>query len=118
MPKAQKGAQGPIFRLWHLHGTGALVHDDAYHMAVPITKQCGGRPCHQHGGQIKFKRMANGTQKSSRCGTAPGFSQKLATGLQSMVPALRDLQPYVFTREGGGGPGFLKLADVCPKWSG
>ena len=55
--------------------------------------------------------------KSSRCGTAPGFSQKLATRLQSMVPALRDLPPYVFTREGGGGQ-FLKLADVCPKWSG
>ena len=49
--------------------------------------------------------------KSSRCGTAPGFSQKLATGLlatglQSMVPALRDLQPYVFAREGGGGQVF------------
>ena len=44
--------------------------------------------------------------KSSKCGTAPGFSQKLATGLQSMVPALRDLQPYVFTREGGGGQVF------------
>ena len=42
--------------------------------------------------------------KSSRCGTAPGFSQ--TTGLQSMVPALRDLQPYVFTREGGGGQVF------------
>ena len=94
MPEVQKDPQGPIFRLWHLHGTAALVHDDAYHMAVPITWQCGGRPCHQHGRQSKFKRMAR-FAKSSRCGTAPGFSQKLATGLQSLVPALRDLQPYV-----------------------
>ena len=27
-------AQDPIFRLQHLHGTAALVHEDAYHMAV------------------------------------------------------------------------------------
>ena len=76
-------------------------------MAVPITWQCGGRPCHQHGRQIKFKRMANGTQNRQGVGRLPAsFSQKLATGLQSMVPALRDLQPYVFTREGGGGQVF------------
>jgi len=40
VPEAQMRAQGPIFRLWHLHGTAALVHDDAYHMAVPITWLC------------------------------------------------------------------------------
>ena len=123
VPKALRGAQGPIFRLWHLHGTAALVHDDAYHMAVPITWQCGGRPCHQHGRQINFKRMANGTQNRQGAGRLPAsVRSSLATGLQPMAPALRDLQPYVFTREGGEGAGFLKcflkLADVCPKWSG
>ena len=103
MPKALCRAQGPIFRLWHLHGTAALVHDDAYHMAVPITKQCGGRPCHQHGRQIKFKRMANGTQNGQGVGQLPAsVRSSLATGLQSMAPALRDLQPFVFTREGEG----------------
>ena len=30
---------------------------------------------------------------------------------------MRDLQPDVFTREGGGGKFFFKLADVCPKCS-
>ena len=30
---------------------------------------------------------------------------------------MRDLQPDVFMREGGGGR-FFKLADVCPTWSG
>ena len=51
--------------------------------------------------------MANGTQNRQGVGRLPAsFSQKLATGLQSMVPALRDLQPYVFTREGGGGQVF------------
>ena len=55
--------------------------------------------------------------KSSRCGTAPGFSQKLATGLQSMVPALRDLQPYVL-RVRVGEARFFELADMCPTWSG
>ena len=74
------------FWLWHLHGTAALVHDDVYHMAVPITWQCGGQPCHQHGRQINFKRMAR-FAKSSRCGKTSSFSQKLATGLQSMAPA-------------------------------
>ena len=99
--------QGPIFWLWHLHGTAALVHDDAYHMAVPITWQCGGRPCHQHGRQINFKRMANGTQNRQGVGRLPAsVRSSLATGLQPMAPALRDLQPYVFTREGEGGQVF------------
>ena len=71
VPEAQKDPQGPIFRLWHLHGTAALVHDDAHHMAVPITWQCDGRRCHQHGRQIKFKRMANGTQNRQGVGRLP-----------------------------------------------
>ena len=96
MPEVQNGAQSPIFRLSRLHGTAALVHDDAYHMAVPITWQCGGRPCHQHGRHIKFKRMANGTQNRQGAGRLPAsVRSSLASGLQPMAPALRDVQPYV-----------------------
>ena len=85
VPKAQKGAQGPIFRLWHLHGTAALVHDDAYHMAVPITWQRGGRPCHQHGRQIKFKRMANGTQNRQGVGRLPASVRLLGCNPWSLL---------------------------------
>ena len=68
-----------------------LSHGRAYHMAMrwPTMSPTWKTNQVQENGQ----RYA----KSSRCGTAPGFGQKLATGLQSMVPALRDLQPYVFT---------------------
>ena len=54
----------------------------------------------------QFQENGQRYAKSPRYGTAPSFNQKLATGLQSMAPALRDLQPYVFTREGGGGQVF------------
>ena len=77
-----------------------LSHGCAYHMAMQWSTMSPTWKTNQV--QENGQRYA----KSSRCGTAPGFSQKLATGLQSMVPALRDLQPYVFTREGGGGQVF------------
>jgi hypothetical protein len=75
VPKAQKGAQGPIFRLWHLHGTAALVHEDVYHMAVRWPTM-SPTAVDQHGRQINFKRMAR-FAKWPRCGTASSFSQKL-----------------------------------------
>ena len=77
-----------------------LSHGCAYHMAMRWSTMSPTWKTNQV--QENGQRYA----KSSRCGTAPGFSQKLATGLQSMVPALRDLQPYVFTRAGGGGQVF------------
>jgi len=117
VPKAQKGAQGPIFWLWHLHGTAALVHDDAYHMAVPITWQCGGRPCHQHGKHIKFKRMANGTQNRQGAGRLPASVRSWLLGCNPWS-LLCGILNHMFLRVRVGGPGFLKLADVCPKWSG
>ena len=43
---------------------------------------------------------------------------QLATGLQSMAPALRDLQPDVFTREGGGAKFFEIGRRLSPRWSG
>ena len=100
VPEVQNGAQGPICRLWHLHGTAALVHDDAYHMAVRWSTMSPTWKTKQ------FQENGQRYAKSPRCGTAHSFNQKLATGLQSMAPALRDLQPYVFTREGGGGQVF------------
>ena len=75
-----------------------LSHGCAYHMATRWSTMSPTWKTNQV--QENGQRYA----KSSRCGTAPGFSQ--TTGLQSMVPALRDLQPYVFTREGGGGQVF------------
>ena len=66
-----------------------LSHGCAYHMAMRWSTMSPTWKTNQV--QENGQRHA----KSSRCGTAPGFSQKLATGLQSMVPALRDLQPYV-----------------------
>ena len=77
-----------------------LSHGCAYHMAVRWSTMSPTWKTNQ------FQENGQRYAKSSRCGTAPGFSQKLATGLQSMVPALRDLQPYVFTREDGGGQVF------------
>ena len=89
-------------------GCGICTAPQPWSMMMSITwlRLSHGNAVVDHDGrQIKFKRMANGTQNRQGVGRlpAPGFSQKLATGLQSMVPALRDLQPYVFTREGGGG---------------
>ena len=75
---------------------GCLSHGCAYHMAMRRSAMSPTWKTNQV--QENGQRYA----KSSKCGTAPGFSQKLATGLQSM----RDLQPYVFTREGGGGQVF------------
>ena len=77
-----------------------LSHGCAYHMAMRWSTMSPAWKTKQ------FQENGQRYAKSSRCGTAPGFSQKLATGLQSMVPALRDLQPYVCTREGGGGQVF------------
>ena len=109
MPEVQNGAQSPIFRLSHLHGTAALVHEDAYHMAVPITWQCGGQPCHQ-------LLLINMEDKSiSREWPTVRKMVKVWENfkLQSEAPWLlgcnrwpllqmRYLQPGVFTREGGG----------------
>ena len=122
--EAQIRAQGPIFRLWHLHGTAALVHDDAYHMAVPITWQCGGPPCHQRGRQINFKRMANGTQNRQGAGRLPASVRSWLLGCNPwslLCGIFNQMFLPIFTREGGGAgflKCFLKLADVCPKWSG
>ena len=88
-------------------GCGICTAPQPWSMMMPITWQCGGRPCHQHGRQINFKRMANGTQNRQGVGRLPAsVRSSLATGLQPMAPALRDLQPYVFTREGEGGQVF------------
>ena len=90
-------------------GCGICTAPQPWSMMMPITWQCGGRPCHQHGRQIKFKRMANGTQNRQGVGRLPASVRSWLLGcnhLQSMVPALRDLQPYIFTREGGGGQVF------------
>ena len=79
VPKAQSRAQGPIFWLWHLHGTAALVvHDDASHITV-WWSTISPTAVDQHGRLNKcknnFKRMAKFTTWS-RCGNASGFSQK------------------------------------------
>ena len=92
VPKALCRAQGPILQLWHLHGTAALVHDDAYHMAVPITWQCGGQPCHQllliNMEGKKNSREWLGSQNGQGVGQLPAsVRSSLATGLQSMAPA-------------------------------
>ena len=89
---------------------GICTAPQPWSMRMPITWLCLS-----HGNAV-VDHVTNMEDKSSSRewptvrkivnGTAPGFSQKLATGLQSMVPALRDLQPYVFTREGGGGQVF------------
>jgi len=83
-------AQGPIFRLWHLHGTAALVHDDAYHMGHMAVWWPTMSPTavDQHGRQKNFKRMANGTQNGQGVGQLQAsVRSSLATGLQSMAPA-------------------------------
>ena len=92
-------------------GCGICTAPQPWSMMMPITWLClsHGNAVVDHVTNMEDKSSSREWPryaKSSRCGTAPGFSQKLATGLQSMVPALRDLQPYVFTREGGGGQVF------------
>ena len=52
-------------------GCGICTAPQPWSMMMPITWQCGGRPCHQHGRQIKFKRMANGTQNRQGVGRLP-----------------------------------------------
>ena len=109
MPKALRRAQGPIFRLWHLHGTAALVHDDVYHMAVPITWQ---QPCHQlllinmegkfkENGQVR--KMAKVWESFQLQSEAPWL---LGCNPWPLLPT-RDLQPDAFTHEGGGGASFF-----------
>ena len=115
VPKAQKGAQGPIFQLWHLHGTAALVHDDAYHMAVPITWQCGGPPCPQRGRQINFKRMANGTQNRQGVGRLPASVRSWLLGCNPwslLCGIFNQMFLHVFTREGGGARFFEMFFEI------
>ena len=69
-------------------GCGICTAPQPWSMRMPITWQCGGRPCHQHGRQINFKRMANGSQNGQGAGKLQAsVRSSLATGLQSMAPA-------------------------------
>ena len=109
MPKALRGAKGPIFRLWHLHGTAALVHDDAYHMAVPIT--CNAVV--DHVTNMEDKSSSREWPSSQMAKVWDSFQlQSEAPGLLGCNPwpllPTRDLQPDAFTHEGGGA-GFLNL---------
>ena len=108
VPEVQNGAQGPICRLWHLHGTAALVHDDAYHMAVPITWQCGGLPCHQHGRQSNFKRMANGTQNRQGVGRLPASIRSWLLGCNRW-PLLCGIFNHMFLRVRVGEARFFEI---------
>ena len=73
-----------------------LSHGCAYHMAMRWSTMSPTWKTNQV--QENGQRYA----KSSRCGDGLPASVR-SWLLGCMVPALRDLQPYVFTREGGGG---------------
>ena len=86
----------------------SLGHDDAYHMAVPITWQCGSRPCHQHGRQIKFKRMANGTQNRQGVGRLPASVRSWLLGCNRW-PLLCGIFNHMFLRVRVGEARFFEI---------
>ena len=88
-------------------GCGICTAPQPWSMMMPITWQCGGRPCHQHGRQIKFKRMANGAQNRQGVGRLPASARGWLLGCNRW-PLLCRIFNHLFLRVRVGGAGFLK----------
>ena len=105
-------------------GCSICTAPQPWSMRMPITWQCGGKPCHQllliNMEDNRISRQWPGSPKRPRCGTASGFSQKLP-GYWAAIhgPCFqRGIFNQMLLRMRAGGEGFFKFADVCSTWSG
>ena len=98
-------------------GCGICTAPQPWSMMMPITWQCGGRPCHQHGRQIKFKRMANGTQNRQGVGRLPASVRSWLLGCNPW-PLLCGIFNHMFLCVRVGEARFFEIGRRLSKWSG